>query len=55
MATDTEIQRLMQHHHGFIPKTGWITVIRRVGHPCPRVARLPHSKKPTWSPKIQSL
>ena len=24
MATDAEIQKFMQRHHGFIPKTEWI-------------------------------
>ena len=30
MATDDEIQKFVQHHHGFIPKTGWIAHVKEV-------------------------
>jgi hypothetical protein len=30
MATDTEIQKFVQHHHGFIPKTGWIAHVKEI-------------------------
>ncbi len=30
MATDAEIQKFVQHHHGFIPKTGWIAHVKEV-------------------------
>jgi hypothetical protein len=30
MATDTEIKKFVQHHHGFIPKTGWIAHVKEV-------------------------
>jgi hypothetical protein len=30
MATDTQIQKFVQRHHGFIPKTGWITHVKEV-------------------------
>ena len=29
MATDAEIQKFVQGHHGFIPKVGWIAGDRR--------------------------
>jgi hypothetical protein len=28
MATDAEIQKLVQHHRGFIPKRGWIAHVK---------------------------
>lgn len=28
MATDTAIQKFVQHHHGFIPKRGWIAHVK---------------------------
>ena len=28
MATDPEIQKFVQHHHGFIPKRGWIAHVK---------------------------
>lgn len=30
MATDGEIQKFVQRHHGFIPKTGWIAHVKEV-------------------------
>jgi hypothetical protein len=30
MATDAEIQKFVQRHHGFIPKTGWIAHVKTV-------------------------
>ncbi len=30
MATDTEIQKFVQHHHGFIPKMGRIVHVKEV-------------------------
>ena len=30
MATDAEIQKFVQRHHGFIPKTGWIAHVKEV-------------------------
>ena len=30
MATDTEIKKFVQQHHGFIPKTGWIAHVKEV-------------------------
>jgi hypothetical protein len=30
MATDTEIQKFVQRHHRFIPKTGWIAHVKVV-------------------------
>ena len=30
MATDTEIQKFVQRHHGFIPKTGWIAHVKEI-------------------------
>jgi hypothetical protein len=30
MATDVEIQKFVQRHHGFIPKTGWIVHVKEV-------------------------
>ncbi len=30
MATDAAIQRFVQRHHGFIPKTGWIAHVKEV-------------------------
>ena len=30
MATDGEIQRFVQGHHGFIPKAGWIAHVKEV-------------------------
>jgi hypothetical protein len=30
MATDAEIQKFVQSHHGFIPKTGWIVHVKEV-------------------------
>ena len=30
MATDPEIQRFVQRHHGFIPKIGWIAHVKEV-------------------------
>jgi hypothetical protein len=30
MATDAEIQKFVQHPHGFIPKTGWIAHVKEV-------------------------
>jgi hypothetical protein len=39
MATDTEIQKFVQHHHGFIPKTGWIAHVKEIhGIPTLRAA-----------------
>jgi hypothetical protein len=28
MATDPEIQKFVQRHHGFIPKAGWIAHVK---------------------------
>ena len=28
MATDLEIQKFVQHHHGFLPKRGWIAHVK---------------------------
>lgn len=30
MATDAEIQKFVQHHHGFIPRLGWIVHVKEV-------------------------
>jgi hypothetical protein len=30
MATNTEIQKFVQRHHGFIPKTGWIAHVKEI-------------------------
>ena len=30
MATSAEIQKFVQRHHGFIPKTGWIAHVKEV-------------------------
>ena len=30
MATNTEIQKFVQRHHGFIPKTGWIAHVKKI-------------------------
>ena len=30
MDTDAEIQKFVQRHHGFIPKTGWLTHVKEV-------------------------
>src|SRR2546427_1107803 len=30
MATDAEIRKFVQRHHGFIPKTGWIAHVKEV-------------------------
>ena len=30
MATDFEIQKFVQRHHGFIPKMGWIVHVKEV-------------------------
>ena len=30
MATYAEIQKFVQRHHGFIPKTGWIAHVKEV-------------------------
>ena len=30
MATDAEIQKFVQRHRGFIPKTGWIAHVKEV-------------------------
>jgi hypothetical protein len=30
MATDAEIQKFVQRHHGFIPKPGWIAHVKEV-------------------------
>jgi hypothetical protein len=30
MATDAEIQKFVQHHHGFISKIGWIVHVKEV-------------------------
>jgi hypothetical protein len=30
MATNVEIQKFVQRHHGFIPKTGWIAHVKEV-------------------------
>jgi hypothetical protein len=30
MATDAEIQKFVQQHHGFIPKPGWIAHVKEV-------------------------
>jgi hypothetical protein len=29
MATDAEIQKFVQRHHGFIPKTAWIAHVKK--------------------------
>jgi hypothetical protein len=36
MATDAEIRKFVQHHHGFIPKTVWIAHVKEV-HGIPRL------------------
>jgi hypothetical protein len=36
MATYVEIQKFVQRHHGFIPKTGWIAHVKEV-HSVPTV------------------
>jgi hypothetical protein len=39
MATDTEIQKFVQHHHGFIPKREWIAHVKEAhGIPTLRAA-----------------
>jgi len=30
MATDTQIKKFVQSHHGFVPKAGWIAHVREV-------------------------
>jgi len=30
MATNAEIQKLVQRHHGFVPKMGWIAHVKEV-------------------------
>jgi hypothetical protein len=30
MATNAEIQKFAQSHHGFIPKTGWIAHVKEI-------------------------
>ncbi len=30
MATDAEIQKFVQQHHGFIPKPGWIAHVKEI-------------------------
>jgi len=30
MATDPEVQKFVQHQHGFIPKAGWIAHVKKV-------------------------
>jgi len=30
MATDAEIQKFVQRHHGFIPKPGWVAHVKEV-------------------------
>ena len=30
MVTDEAIQKFVQRHHGFIPKTGWLTHVKEV-------------------------
>jgi hypothetical protein len=46
MATNAEIQKFVQRHHGFIPKTGWIAHVKEVhGVPTLRgVARVRRSR-----------
>jgi hypothetical protein len=40
MATNTEIQKFVQRHHGFIPKTGWIAHVKEIhGIPTLRARR----------------
>jgi hypothetical protein len=40
MATDAEIKKFVQSHHGFIPKAGWIAHVKDVhGMPTLRGAR----------------
>jgi hypothetical protein len=39
MATDAQIQKFVQRHHGFVPKTGWIAHVKEVhGIPTLRAA-----------------
>ncbi len=39
MPTYSEIQKFVQHHHGFIPKTAWITHVKALrGLPTRRAA-----------------
>jgi hypothetical protein len=43
MATDAEIQKFVQHQHGFVPKTGWIVHVKEVhGIPTLRGASRAH-------------
>ena len=30
MATDAEIRKFVQRHHGFIPKAGWIAHVKEI-------------------------
>jgi hypothetical protein len=30
MATDAQIQKFVQHQHGFVPKMGWIVHVKEV-------------------------
>jgi hypothetical protein len=40
MSTDSEIQKFVQHHHGFVPKRGWIAHVKELrGLPTRRAAK----------------
>jgi hypothetical protein len=40
MSTDSEIQKFVQQHHGFVPKREWIAHVKEVrGLPTRRVAK----------------
>jgi hypothetical protein len=46
MATDAQIQKFVQRHHGFIPKTGWIAHVKEAhGIPTLRGANQTHRKR----------
>ena len=46
MARDTEIQKFVQHHHGFIPKAEWIAHVKEVhGIPTLRAAKRARRKR----------
>jgi len=59
MATDTEIKKFVQQHHGVIPKTGWIAHVKEV-HGVPTVrgakrARRDRSIEPCSPEKRESI
>jgi hypothetical protein len=44
MATDAEIQEFVQHHHGFVPKKGWIVHVKEV-HGIPTLRGAPRPSR----------